>query len=109
MTEITVFSKNGRLVGFNAVGHSGFADAGEDIVCAAISAITQTAVMGITEIVKCSAALDMEDGKLSFMLEKAVKGERFQQAELILRTMLLGLRSIQQEYSDYLKLIEREV
>ena len=43
------------------------------------------------------------------MLEKAVKGSKLQQAELILGTMLLGLRSVEQDYSDYLKLTEREV
>ncbi len=43
------------------------------------------------------------------MLEKTVKGSKLQQAELILGTMLLGLRSVEQDYSDYLKLTEREV
>ena len=43
------------------------------------------------------------------MLEKTVKGAKLQQAELILGTMLLGLRSVEQDYSDYLKLTEREV
>ena len=42
--------------------------------------------------------------------EKILFVQRFrQQAELILGTMLLGLRSVEQDYSDYLKLTEREV
>ena len=47
MTVITVLKKHGRLVGFEAKGHSGYAEAGEDIVCAAVSAVMQTAVIGI--------------------------------------------------------------
>ena len=109
MTEITVWSRRGRLVGFDAIGHTGYAEAGEDIVCAAVSAITQTAVIGITEVVKAPCALDISDGELHLMLEKTVKGKQFEQAELILRTMLAGLRSIETDYSDYLKLEKREV
>lgn len=55
------------------------------------------------------AALEIKDGGLYLMLEKTVKGSKLQQAELILGTMLLGLRSVEQDYSDYLKLTEREV
>ena len=97
MTEITVFLKDGKPIGFDAHGHTGYAECGEDIVCAAVSAITQT------------AALEIKDGGLYLMLEKTVKGSKLQQAELILGTMLLGLRSVEQDYSDYLKLTEREV
>ena len=109
MTVITVYKKGGRLVGFEAKGHSDYAEAGEDIVCSAISAVTQTAVLGITELVKCPAAFEMQDGELCLILDASIIECKWQQAELILGTMLLGLSSIQKEYSDYLKLIEREV
>lgn len=109
MTEITVYSKHGGVVGFDAEGHTGYADAGEDIVCAAVSAVTQTAVIGITELIKAPCALEIVDGELHLMLDRSVKGDLLKKAELILGTMLLGLRSIENDYSDYLKLTEREV
>lgn len=109
MTEITVYSRNGALIGFDAEGHTGYADRGEDIVCAAVSAITQTAVIGITELIKAPCALEVVDGELHLMLEKSVSGKLLEKAELILGTMLLGLRSIETDYSDYLKVMKREV
>ena len=109
MTRITIYCRGNTYVGFCMEGHSGYAEAGEDIVCAAVSAITQTAAMGVSELVRCPAALEIKDGGLYLMLEKTVKGSKLQQAELILGTMLLGLRSVEQDYSDYLKLTEREV
>ena len=36
--------KSGRLSGFTVVGHTGYAPEGEDIVCAGVSALSQTAV-----------------------------------------------------------------
>ena len=38
MTTVTFHSAEGRLDGFVVEGHSGYAEAGSDIVCAAISA-----------------------------------------------------------------------
>ena len=39
MTTVTVFRRpDGSLSGFDCRGHANYADAGEDIVCAAISA-----------------------------------------------------------------------
>ena len=40
MTKVTIFKQQGLYKGFEVSGHSGYADAGEDIVCAAISALT---------------------------------------------------------------------
>ena len=37
MTTVTFHASNGRMDGVVVDGHSGYADAGSDIVCAAIS------------------------------------------------------------------------
>ena len=44
------FRKDGdRLSGFTISGHSGFADAGKDIVCAAVSSASQLVCNTITD------------------------------------------------------------
>ena len=109
MTVITVCYRDGRIAGFKAKGHSGYAERGEDIVCAAISALTQTAYLGITELVKAEVEFSVSDGGLRLMLPSSLGEEKREQAELVLGTMLLGLRSVEEKYSDYLKIIKREV
>lgn len=109
MTAITVFFHSGRLIGFDARGHTGYAESGEDIVCAAVSGITQTAAMGVLELAECPAEFEIKDGRLCLRIVDSSTAQQRERAELILRTMLLGLRSVQRDYSDYLKLIEREV
>ena len=47
MTKICFFKKNGVYYGFEETGHSGFAEAGEDIICAAISSMTMLIVNAI--------------------------------------------------------------
>lgn len=109
MTRVTIFRQNGRIAGFLADGHTGFAEEGEDIVCSAVSAVTQTAVLGLTDVLNLPAAVEVQDATLSCMLEKGIAEADWQRAELILETMTVGLRSIADSYGDYIKIIEREV
>ena len=109
MTTITVYYNGDRIRGFRAKGHSGYAERGEDIVCAAVSALTQTAYLGVLELVGVESDISQNDGELRMMLPEGMTSEQSEMAELILGTMLLGLRSVEENYSDYLKVIKREV
>ena len=40
MTKIVFFRSGGSFYGFEEQGHSGYADAGHDVLCAALSAMT---------------------------------------------------------------------
>ena len=40
MTKIVFFRRDGLFYGFEERGHSGYADAGNDILCAALSSMT---------------------------------------------------------------------
>ena len=41
MTSVTFFKRQSVFCGFEVSGHSGYADVGSDIVCAAVSAVTE--------------------------------------------------------------------
>lgn len=56
MTKITFIKQNGIYYGFKEVGHAGFADEGEDIICAALSSMT----MLIINAIECSYASDVD-------------------------------------------------
>ena len=56
MTKIVFFKRNGIYYGFKETGHSGYADAGQDLVCAALSAMT----MLIVNTVEISYGCDVE-------------------------------------------------
>jgi len=109
MTEVTLFRDSNGIVGFEASGHTDYAEEGSDIVCSAISALTQTAAIGLTELLKLQVALDISDGGMYCMLPKDISEASLEKAELILETMAMGLRSIAATYGDYINIIERKV
>ena len=75
-----------------------------DIYCAAVSAIIQTAVIGLEECAGLKTAYECRDGYLYCELPKGAAGNI--RAAAITQTMLLGLKAFQRENKGYLKIIE---
>jgi uncharacterized protein len=109
MTEITLFRIRSHAVGFEAEGHTGYAEEGSDIVCAAVSALTQGAAIGLKEVLGLDIALDISEGYMYCMLPKKMTTAQQHDAELILNTMAATLRSIAETNGDYIKMTDREV
>lgn len=96
-------------MGFEATEHAGYAHEGSDIVCSAVSALTITAVNGMTEYLKLPVGVESGDGYLYCELGADVSEADWQRAEILLETMILGLKAIARDYGDYLSTTEREV
>ncbi|MBQ8359803.1 MAG: ribosomal-processing cysteine protease Prp, partial [Oscillospiraceae bacterium] len=63
MTRCEFFTEDDRITGFSVSGHSGYAEAGSDIVCAAISAVVTMAEATINEVCGAKAKVRVkEDG-----------------------------------------------
>ena len=109
MTTVEVFRQSGCIVGFEASGHTGYAEEGADIVCSAVSALTTAAVNGLTDILHLPVAVDSSDGRLYCMLGEDVAGTELEKAGILFETMVLGLSNIALTYGDYINIAEREV
>jgi len=94
MIKITVFMARNKVNGFSVKGHSHTAPHGEDIVCAGISSLAQTALLGLTEHLKRQTDYKVQSGDLSVKLLSAPD----ELSEAILRTTLLGMSAIAEEY-----------
>jgi len=80
-------------------GHTGFGTKGTDIVCAGISAIAQSAVVGITKVAGIQQDVVQGEGFLETRI--AVNGipeARKKALVVIVETMLAGMREIEREY-----------
>ncbi len=109
MVRVTVLREQGTPVGFELTGHAEQGAYGEDIVCAGISAIAQTALIGITDVLKLDAAIARESGHVRCELSRETPPEEREKAAIVFNTMIAGFKSIQQAYPKSLKFSYREV
>ena len=99
MIKILIHKTEDGLDAFSCKGHAEYADEGQDIICSAVSILTQNAVNSIEALTGIAYKSKQKDGSLSFRLE----GKPDEKTELLLQSMLLGLRGIEEEYPKYLK------
>ncbi|MCR4755432.1 MAG: ribosomal-processing cysteine protease Prp [Lachnospiraceae bacterium] len=108
MTEIEIVKNQGEYRGFECHGHSGFAEEGDDIVCAAISVLTFNTVNSIDHLTddEISVTTNEKEGDMQcYFLGKPSK-----EAILLIDSMILGLESISAQYgAQYLKIVIKEV
>ena len=109
MITVTAIREQGAVVGFHVSGHANQGAYGEDLVCAAVSAIVQTAILGIREVLNITAGVSIEEGQTTCILEKGVTKEQQAKASIVFDTMMLGLKSIQASYPKTLKFRNKEV
>ena len=105
MTRVVFYTLGGVLCGFEADGHAGYADAGEDIVCAGISAVLLTALGGLTDIAGIACRVHRRDkrGYLRVLLPEATRD-----AELILKVAWNGIMKIAEAHPGFVRVNVRK-
>ena len=95
-----------RITGFSVSGHSGYAESGADIVCAAISTAVTMAEATINEVcgAKAKVRVKEEDARITLTLPASCDEEESVQA--VLAGMMLTLLSIQEDHPDYIEVLE---
>ena len=106
MTRCEFRRENERIVGFSVSGHSGYSEAGTDIVCAAVSAVVTMAEATINDVCggKAKVRIKEEDARITLTLPATCEEEDAIQA--VLAGMMLYLCSLRDEYPDYIEVLE---
>jgi len=103
-----VLNSNNAVSSFTMVGHAGAAPYGEDIVCAAVSAIVYTALGSLEEL--CGIKnYSIDEGFVEWHMPDNVSEEKRNIADVILKTMIIGLKQIKYtpSYKKYISIVER--
>lgn len=110
MIKAKIYYKNEKICGFEILGHAGYAKAGEDIVCAAVSVLALNTVNAIERFTPhpIQAEADEKNGG-NLKIQIPVEGMADHDTQLLLRTLEMGLSEIQNEYTKYFTLIHKEV
>jgi uncharacterized protein YsxB (DUF464 family) len=97
------FSLKGSLfTGFSVYGHSGSADLGHDIICAAVSSAVFMAVNTITDVLHVAAQVTMnENGQITLSIRDNILDDNTQRAcQDIIKGLELHLLELKDQYPD---------
>lgn len=111
MITVRIHRKDDRVVSVRVTGHSGYAEAGEDIVCSGISVLTISVMNGLTEVVGLpddDVIEAVEPGRTIFKVPAGNTPEQALQIKTLLDTYVLNVRATADEYEQFVKVIFKD-
>ena len=106
MTRCEFFTEGDRITGFSISGHSGYAEAGSDIVCAAISAVVAMTEATINDICGAKAKVRVKDEQARITLTLPVSCDEEETVQAVLAGMMITLAGMRDDYPDYIEVLE---
>ena len=99
MICITVTESDGEYISVESNGHAGYAEEGQDIICAAVSALIVNTVNSVETLTE------------DLIISEAGDGYGYSESTaLLVKSLLLGLESIRRDYgAQYLEIAFKEV
>lgn len=109
MTTVEFFkNEKGDINAVNCNGHANFASLGSDIVCAAISALVGGCALGLKQVANIDIEYSTNDkkGECKITLPENLSNQSMQDAQILLRTLLMSLLDLEKGYKKNLKVKE---
>ncbi len=108
MTAISFHMEGERVVGFQVSGHSGYAEEGQDIVCAAVSAAVGLVECTVNTVLGLAADMKIDSGNAAFSLRLPGGLSETDEAtcQNLLVALMVWLTDLQAEYPDYISVME---
>ncbi len=109
MVKVLIKQRNDSLKYISVSGHANSDEYGKDIVCAAVSVITQTIILGISEILNDDFKYSISKGNLYFEVPEKMIYEDELRINTLTHTLIIGLQNIKNNYENYIDIIKEEV
>ena len=108
MTTITFRSEGGRIIGFDSQGHSGYAEEGADIVCAAVSSTISLVEATINDVLGLAASVKVResDAFISLRLPGSLGPTAESTCQALLTGLMLYFTQLHDEYPENIEVLE---
>lgn len=104
MTTVTFHSCANRLTGFDVSGHSGYADEGKDIVCAAVSSVVRLTECAVNDVLGLGVAVKVrqKENQISLKLPSSLGQTNESTCQTLLTALMVYLQQLHEEYPEHL-------
>ena len=116
MTKIVFFRSGGTYYGFEEQGHAGYGEAGDDVLCAAISAMTMLVINTIEVAYSSDVDYSIDEGATRIVVRSKAALPEFEEDERkryaisgLFLSYFYQLNDMIEEYYDYLDVEVKDI
>ena len=89
-----------RKGGITGSGHATYAEVGKDIVCAGVTALTQTLIRSLEDLAKDKIKYEISPGRVDIHY-----GNLSEAGKLLVDSFFIGVCLIADEFPDYIRIV----
>lgn len=108
MTTVSFTTEGERIVGFHVKGHSGYAEAGNDIVCAAITSAVRLTECAVNDVLGLEASVKAKGDSISLKLPGSLGATNESTCQALLTALMVYLAELHEEYPENIIVVEEE-
>ena len=108
MTTIRFLTEGSRITGFEVSGHSGYAEAGSDIVCAAVTGAVRLVEATVNDVFGLAATVRVREssGSISLRVPGGLSDRDEHAVQGLLSGLMLYFSELHDEYPDNVEVLE---
>ena len=108
MTSVIFHTVEDRIIGFDAQGHSGYGEEGEDIVCAAVTSAVRLAEATVNDVMGLCASVkvDQETAAISLRLPGGLAPTAESTCQNLMTGLMVYLAQLHDEYPENIEVME---
>jgi len=108
MIEATFHMEGSRIESFRVEGHSGLADAGEDVLCAAVTSAVRLVECAVNDVLGLEASVKVKPDKalISLKLPGGLGQTNENTCQTLLAALMVYFTQLQEEYPENIIVME---
>ena len=108
MTTVRFRTEGNRVTGFDSAGHSGYAEEGEDIVCAAITSAIRLVEATVNDVLGLAASVKIreESATISLRLPGGLDPTAESTCQALMTGLMVYFAQLHDEYPDNIEVLE---
>ena len=108
MTTVVFRMEGDRITGFEAKGHSGYAEAGADIVCAAVTSAVRLVEATVNDVLGLAASVKVreQDASISLRLPGGLDEVTESTCQSLMTGLMVYFAQLHDEYPDNIEVLE---
>ena len=108
MTSVIFHTVEDRIIGFDAQGHSGYGEQGEDIVCAAVTSAIRLVEATVNDVLGLAASVKVreQDASISLHLPGGLSPTAESTCQSLLAGLMVYFSALHDEYPDNIEVLE---
>ena len=108
MTTISFRMEGDRVAGFTSKGHSGYAEAGSDIVCAAVTSAIRMTECAINDVLGLEASVRVRDDSITLNLPGGLNETNESTCQTLLTALMVYFAELHEEYPEFISVVAEE-